>query len=59
MCELRGCVTAQYHLCGAVLLRDLAEWKPEVGRSLAALLEYDKDDLETVFCLDFSVTVEV
>ncbi len=54
-----SCVTARYDLCGVVLLRDLAEWKPEVGRSLAALLEYDKDDLETVFCLDFSVTVEV
>ncbi len=49
----------QHSIICAVLFRDLAEWKPEVGRSLAALLEYGKDDLETVFCLDFSVAVEV
>jgi hypothetical protein len=40
-------------------LRDLTAWKPEVGRSLSALLEYDKDDLESVFCLNFTYTVEV
>lgn len=40
-------------------LRDLTAWKPDVGKSLATLLEYDKEDLESVFCLNFTYTVEV
>ena len=39
-------------------LRDLEELKPEVGRSMRMLLEYDKPDLEEVFSLDFTVTYE-
>ena len=40
-------------------LNDLMELSPAVGRSLKSLLEYDKDDLEEVFFLNFTVDEEV
>jgi len=40
----------------AATLRDLAEFRPAVGASLQALLDYDADDLEDVMCLDFTAT---
>jgi hypothetical protein len=39
-------------------LEDVEQWKPSVGRSLRHLLAYAGDDLEDVFCLDFTVTYE-
>jgi hypothetical protein len=39
-------------------LLDLEEMKPDVVRSLRMLLDYDKPDLEDVFCLNFTVTYE-
>lgn len=39
-------------------LRDLEELKPDVTRSMRMLLDYDKPDLEDVFCLNFTVSYE-
>uniref|UniRef100_A0A8C6Q9Q1 HECT and RLD domain containing E3 ubiquitin protein ligase 4 n=1 Tax=Nothobranchius furzeri TaxID=105023 RepID=A0A8C6Q9Q1_NOTFU len=37
-------------------LDDLKELTPDVGRSLQELLDYTEDDIEEVFCLNFTVT---
>ena len=37
---------------------DLTAWKPEVGRSLQTMLDYGNDDFESVFCLNFTYSVE-
>nr|XP_043901885.1 probable E3 ubiquitin-protein ligase HERC4 isoform X1 [Solea senegalensis] len=37
-------------------LDDLKELMPDVGRSLQHLLDYTEDDLEEVFCLNFTIT---
>ncbi|KAK0149921.1 putative E3 ubiquitin-protein ligase HERC4 [Merluccius polli] len=39
-------------------LDDLKELMPDVGRSLQHLLDYTEDDLEDIFCLNFTVTEE-
>lgn len=39
-------------------LDDLKELMPDVGRSLQQLLDYTEDDLEEVFCLNFTITEE-
>ncbi|XP_064418774.1 probable E3 ubiquitin-protein ligase HERC4 isoform X2 [Latimeria chalumnae] len=39
-------------------LDDLKELKPDVGRSLQQLLDYPEDNIEEIFCLNFTVTVE-
>ena len=38
-------------------LEDLAQLSPSTAKGLKDLLEYDGDDLEDVFCLDFTATV--
>ncbi|CAK7564361.1 MAG: Putative E3 ubiquitin-protein ligase [Sporothrix epigloea] len=38
-------------------LADLAEYQPRLARGLQQLLDYD-GDVESTFCLDFSITVE-
>ncbi len=38
-------------------LSDLAEYRPALARGLRALLDYEGDDVEDVFCLDFCVAV--
>jgi hypothetical protein len=42
----------------SMTLRDLEELKPDVARSMRLLLDYDKPDLEDVFCLNFTVTYD-
>ncbi|RXM96705.1 putative E3 ubiquitin-protein ligase HERC4 [Acipenser ruthenus] len=39
-------------------LDDLKELKPGVGRSMQQLLDYPDDNVEDVFCLNFTITVE-
>jgi ubiquitin-protein ligase E3 A len=39
-------------------LRDLDDWQPALARGLRLLLDYRGDDVEDVFALTFSVTVE-
>lgn len=39
-------------------LHDLAEYKPQLAKGLQQLLEYKGDDVESIFCLDFTVEVE-
>uniref|UniRef100_A0A8C6S4B6 HECT and RLD domain containing E3 ubiquitin protein ligase 4 n=1 Tax=Neogobius melanostomus TaxID=47308 RepID=A0A8C6S4B6_9GOBI len=39
-------------------LDDLKELMPDVGRSLQHLLDYTEDDLEEIFCLNFTITEE-
>ncbi|MGH0142630.1 UNVERIFIED_CONTAM: hypothetical protein FKN15_076509 [Acipenser sinensis] len=39
-------------------LDDLKELKPGVGRSMQHLLDYPDDNVEDVFCLNFTITVE-
>uniref|UniRef100_H3D6D9 HECT and RLD domain containing E3 ubiquitin protein ligase 4 n=1 Tax=Tetraodon nigroviridis TaxID=99883 RepID=H3D6D9_TETNG len=39
-------------------LDDLKELMPDVGRGLQALLDYTEDDLEEIFCLNFTITEE-
>ncbi|CAB1343389.1 unnamed protein product, partial [Coregonus sp. 'balchen'] len=39
-------------------LDDLKELMPDVGRNLQQLLDYTEDDVEDIFCLNFTVTVE-
>jgi len=39
-------------------LKDLEESHPEEARGLQALLDYEDDDMEDVFCLDFQVQYE-
>ncbi|KAL0964222.1 hypothetical protein UPYG_G00321040 [Umbra pygmaea] len=39
-------------------LEDLKELMPDVGRSLQQLLDYTEDDVEEMFCLNFTITVE-
>lgn len=41
-----------------VVLEDLKELMPSVGRSIEQILEYDGDDFEEVFDLTFEVSVE-
>lgn len=38
-----------------VTLEDLFELKPQVAKSLSALLDYEEDDFEDVFGLNFEV----
>lgn len=38
-----------------VLLDDLLELMPDVGRNLQSLLEYEGDDFEDLFCLNFEI----
>ncbi|KAK3904601.1 hypothetical protein C8A05DRAFT_42350 [Staphylotrichum tortipilum] len=38
-------------------LSDLAEYRPALARGLRALLDYEGDDVESVFCLDFCVAI--
>ncbi|KAK7079242.1 putative E3 ubiquitin-protein ligase herc4, partial [Halocaridina rubra] len=40
----------------SIVLDDLADLDPSLTRSLHQLLEYDKDDVEEIFCLNFTVT---
>ncbi|KAJ8388267.1 hypothetical protein AAFF_G00135280 [Aldrovandia affinis] len=40
------------------LLEDLKELSPTEGRSLQQLLDYDGDDVEETFCLNFAITRE-
>lgn len=37
-------------------LSDISELSPRLAKSLQDLLDYNKDDLEEVFCLNFSIT---
>ncbi|MBN3324350.1 HERC4 ligase, partial [Atractosteus spatula] len=39
-------------------LDDLKELMPDVGRNLQELLDYTEDDLDEVFCLNFTITVD-
>ncbi|NWI99682.1 HERC4 ligase, partial [Crypturellus undulatus] len=39
-------------------LDDLKELMPDVGRSMQQLLDYPEDDIEEIFCLNFTITVE-
>lgn len=39
-------------------LADLAQFRPDMARGLQSLLDYDGDDVEDVFCLDFSAVYE-
>ncbi|GKT32901.1 hypothetical protein ADUPG1_006948 [Aduncisulcus paluster] len=39
-----------------VTLKDLIQLNPSVGASLQSLLDYEEDDIEDVFCLDFTRT---
>lgn len=41
-----------------ITLEDFTELHPAEGHSLERLLEYEGDDLEDVFCLDFSISVD-
>ncbi len=46
-------------LCNKVVgLDDVADLDPQTHKNLKALLAYEKDDVEDVFCLDFSVSYE-
>ncbi|KAM4603973.1 putative E3 ubiquitin-protein ligase HERC3 isoform 5-T5 [Polymixia lowei] len=42
----------------APALEDLKELSPIEGRSLQQLLDYDGDDVEEIFCLNFAITRE-
>lgn len=42
----------------SLTLDDLAEYRPALAHGLRQLLQYDGDDVEEVFCLDFVVPVE-
>jgi ubiquitin-protein ligase E3 A len=42
----------------SVSLNDLQDFRPEVAQNLKVLLEYQNDDLESVFSLDFTITRE-
>ncbi|KAI6202679.1 Hect domain and RLD 4, variant [Aphelenchoides fujianensis] len=50
---------AIYNMVLPLRLEDFSEFSPEEGRSLENLLEYDQDDLEDVFCLNFVVNMEI
>uniref|UniRef100_A0A3P9AHY4 HECT domain-containing protein n=1 Tax=Esox lucius TaxID=8010 RepID=A0A3P9AHY4_ESOLU len=39
-------------------LEDVKELMPDVGRNLQQLLDYTEDDVEEIFCLNFTITVE-
>ncbi|XP_006630788.1 probable E3 ubiquitin-protein ligase HERC4 isoform X2 [Lepisosteus oculatus] len=39
-------------------LDDLKELMPDVGRNLQELLDYTEDDLDEVFCLNFTITMD-
>jgi E3 ubiquitin-protein ligase HECTD2 len=39
-------------------LDDLAQYRPRLARGFRQLLDYDGDDVESVFCLDFVAVVE-
>ncbi|XP_063817684.1 probable E3 ubiquitin-protein ligase HERC4 isoform X1 [Pseudophryne corroboree] len=39
-------------------LDDLKELIPDVGRSMQQLLDYDEDNIEDTFCLNFTITVD-
>ncbi len=39
-------------------MEDVADLDPQQHKNLKALLEYDKDDIAEVFCLDFSVSYD-
>ncbi|KAA0152091.1 hypothetical protein FNF29_04205 [Cafeteria roenbergensis] len=41
-----------------VTLRDLAEFRPSVAKSLSALLDYEADDIEDVMALDFTASYD-
>jgi E3 ubiquitin-protein ligase HERC4 len=41
-----------------ITLEDFTEIHPSEGHSLEKLLEYEGDDLEDVFCLDFSINID-
>ncbi|KAI6173263.1 putative E3 ubiquitin-protein ligase HERC4 [Aphelenchoides besseyi] len=43
----------------ALTLEDYSELHPSEGRSLERLLEYEAEDLEDVFCLNFVVSMEI
>ena len=48
-----------YSVCVSPTARsDLTDWRPEVGRNLQSLLDYDGDDVEDVFCLTFTRSYE-
>lgn len=42
----------------SITLEDFTELHPSEGKSLEKLLEYSGDDLEELFCLDFSINVD-
>lgn len=42
----------------AYTLDDLAQYRPRLARGFRQLLEYEEDDVEGVFCLDFVAVVE-
>lgn len=42
-----------------ITLEDFTELHPAEGHSLERLLEYESEDLEEVFCLDFSINMDV
>jgi E3 ubiquitin-protein ligase HERC4 len=42
-----------------ITLEDFTELHPSEGHSLERLLEYEGDDVEEVFCLDFSINMDV
>ncbi|KAL1902205.1 putative E3 ubiquitin-protein ligase [Ceratocystis pirilliformis] len=39
-------------------LADLAEYRPRLAIGLQALLDYEGSDVEDVFCLDFTITID-
>ncbi|XP_075072549.1 putative E3 ubiquitin-protein ligase HERC4 isoform X2 [Mixophyes fleayi] len=39
-------------------LDDLKELSPDVGRSMQQLLDYEEDNIENIFCLNFTITVD-
>lgn len=39
-------------------LDDLAQYRPRLARGFRQLLDYEEDDVESVFCLDFVAVVE-
>ncbi|KAM4636375.1 putative E3 ubiquitin-protein ligase HERC4 isoform 2-T3 [Discoglossus pictus] len=40
------------------VLDDVKDLMPDVGRSMQQLLDYEEDDIEDTFCLNFTITVE-